>query len=971
MTTDTAVLAYSVTGQAQLAALNKQLERIQTLMFDLGKARDVSPITGTGFDKAGRAIGSVRDGIDEVGKSLRSVAPAAMEAGKAMDTVVSPTRAAGYESEINHVKSLNKQFYETKTRADAYANEMEHVANVNKTAAANVPLGQFEQFSQSLKTGLATAGTFAAKMAVLFAAFAAFRAVQAIIGGIIDGFKDLDTAARKVMSAMVVGGEANASYAGTFISLAYNAVKYRASVTEVGDATWELKSAGLSASEAMAGTGTALRLLTADVTDAGMTTRLLAGTYRVYKDELGSARTETEKFAYIGDVLALTLNRSQANMEGLVNGLKSSLAVAHAAGISFEVLMASLSVLNNQMMLGSMAGTGLRGGMSQISQDLDDIVERYGLVVDKGKSMGSQLLPILEQLHEKVQTGSLSIEEMAFWFKTSGLRGSQAILALVQNYDELRATIEAYSMEAAGSLEAMSNIRMQSLTENIDASKTALKSFGAMAAGPALNGINELSSGLNDLMAELIRYAGIEATLDVKLTMNGDYIEKLSTWKRLFADFGNMFAGMVLPGSGLLSGSIGDMAKMASGPLADLNTWLEKTLGITRETGDSFESMYDKMSEAGKTTWIEALVGDVGMLDIKLAEGTASNEDYAAALAAMEDRLLSVRDEINKTSAAYEDAAKNQDKDAAEEYGKKLSELENTYSSLRKEIAETKKEMGDMYDLIDNRSFALDTLFDLGEISKADYTAGLAEGVNAVIAEANRLAAAMPGSKEAMEAMEKAKRKIDEYGSKIEKDRNAMASLADEQKRLASEAVAASVGMIGNIETKDPAAIRDRIRMLEDMKKALSEPGDIIEVDKQIGNLLNTLAGLGVNVGYDMTKIMKEMGSLKAIADPLADTKNTLAGINAGELATFKGNLEGVKNQTLPDINKLVAVDLSAGFGVARDSVGRMNSELNETIKKVNIINGLLRMQQGLSGAGQGNVVTTGNSVNQQVKLGL
>lgn len=936
MGTDTARLDYVVTGQAQLAALDAQLSKIQSLMFNLGRAKDVSLIGAMGFGKVDEQLGAIRSGIAGVNADLGKMTPTAAKAGDAVGSIGTAATAAAPK------------------------------LNAAKAAAAGLgsamPTSQIEQFTTAFKKGIATAGTFASKLVILMLAFAAFRAVQTIITGVIQGFKDLDTATRKILSAEAVGAESNRSYAETFLTVAYNAIKFRTAVKDVGDATWELKSAGLSTSEALAGTGTVLKLLTADVTDVGMATRLTAGIYRTYRDELLKTRTEAEAFTYIGDVLAYTLNKSQVNMEGLIAGFKHSLGVSAAAGIEFEVLAASIAILNDRMMFGSIAGTGMRAAMIQISQDLDKIAARYNLVVDRGKSMGSQLMPILAQLHDQVQTGNLSIQEMEFWLKATGARGGQAILTLIQQYPELIKMVNALKTEAAGSLDAMANIRMDSLTRNIDSAKVSLKSFGAMAAGPLMNNLNTLLSGFNDTSAALIRLGEIAGKhIPIRFTFSDDDMAKMKWWQRVLLDLGKQSLGLMLPGSGLFVGGLGDMFKMAA-------DGLEK-LGVAADVSkDKLKELYVAMSETKKTSFVEAMLGDVDMLSVKVAEGSVTLDDYNAAIDTVTDSMNDNRDRIVALYAALSDETvmRGKSKDEAAAMRDEYENVTKTYLAQRKELASLNKEMSKMGDM---KGWALDTLFKTGDIGASDYLAALKKDTDAAIESANKMWAEKPGTAASFEALKTAGEKMNEYGSAAEKTKKAVSDLADAQDKF----LAAGLESLSFGGDESISSIKDRIFYLEQFKRTLADPSDILEVDKALAEMYKTLGGKGVNVSWDQQKIFEDIIALgKQVPAPIDEMSNKLAGLNAGPVAIFNQNLTDIKDGVIPGIATKVSGDLTAGFGVARNAVGMMNSALDETIKKVNIVVAALRLQQGLSTANQSLVGGFGGSqsINQQLKVG-
>ncbi len=968
MSTDTSRLDYVVTGQAQLAALDKQLERIQTLMMNLGKARDISAFAQGGFDKVGGDVEKIRTGVAGLKDSLATIPPVAADAGRAMSEIAAGGRTGGaWKEEVARINGLNTGLKNIGSAAPAAATALTATKQAAVDLGRSVPTGQIDQFTTAFKHGIATAGTFASKLAILMIAFLAFRAVQTIIRGVIQGFKDLDEATRKIISASAVAGEANTSYAGTFLTVAYNAVKYRTAIKDVGDATWELESAGLSASEALAGTGTVLKLLTADVTDVGTSTRLVAGIYRTFKDELGATASEAEKFARVGDVLAYALNRSQVNMEGLINGLKHSLGVAATAGIQFEVLVASLAVMNDHMMMGAIAGTGMRAALIQLSQDIEFLAERYDLVVDRSKSWGEQLMPVLEQLNQRINSGNLSIGEMSELLKSTGARGGQAILVLTQYFDDLDAMVKALETDAEGALDAMSGVRMDSFTRNLDAAKTSAKSFGATLFGPMMNGLNTMLSGLNDVSAELFRLGALFAKkYDLKLSISDDEIEKMKWWQRALLDAGKIIGGMLLPGSGLYASGMGDLFSWAADGLAKIG----EEAGMA---GDAFDKLYETMGESGRASMIEAMIGPVEMLSVRMAEGTVTAEDYRDAIdfltATLDDHVY----EYVRLTAEIERAKKEQNKSAEElaTMQSRWNELGKAIASDRKEIAGLTKDLNkfnnDMEKISDRKLWTLDTLFGLDEIKTEEYLAQLKKYANEAMLYATKLSTNQPGSDEANEAQRRAYELMNKYADETSRAAGAMANLSDKQR----EFLRAGLEGMALDDEASISMLRDRIWYFEQYKKTLSDPQDILEVDKALMALNNTLAGKGENRNWDLKELFEEMQLLKKeLVDPVADLGNKFDGLDEALKAGFIASLTNMKDGIVPGITTNVET-MATGFDSVRTVVNDLNGSLNLTLSVTSVImQNLYKIAKSRNFTGANSPDESTQSINQQLKSG-
>ena len=961
MSNDTTRIDIVTTGAADVARTAAAVQHLGAVLTSLANAtvtltghwEDTIPVATSRMDALGKsikglqvpAIGALNrldtqlNGLIDTfnrGQPARELA----EFNHQMDVAARGGRAGtAWSAEISRINALNGQVSNLRSTAATTVPAMTNLGNATRRAGEAAGMSQWQQFISNIRTGMATAGTFAAKLVVLFAFFAIFRTIQTIFRGIINGFKELDEAARKAMSAMVVGSNTNVSYGKTLLTIAYHAIKFRTSVKDVGDVLWELKSAGLSAAEANAGLATSLRLLNADIHNVGMNTRLVAAIYMAFKDQLGETRSEAEKFAYIGDVLAYTLNKSQVDLPGLIDGLKSTLAIAKTTGIEFEFLMSALATLNNQLMLGPIAGTGFRAGMAQVAQDLDKIVEKYGLVVDASESLGSQIMSILDQLHERVNTGSLSLKDMAFWFETTGLRGSQALVAMIQHFPEIKAMYEELKTAAEGSLKAMSDIRMQSFTRNWEAFKTGLKSLGAITFGGTLGEINKIVSALNDVMASLVNMTSRIWTIKVKAEGGGDNDEDL-WWAQHpgLAAIKQILVGG--PGTNLWK----DWGESLAGGF-------DKLFGGVEKVGDGLDDIISKYDEAKKAMLAGFELTAVQNLDVSIAEGTATIQMYNDAIGEVGDRIKALNDEI---VALRFDTSLD-----PSEATKKMRELTESLVSSRKELVGLKDKMKEAFGTLDMRSWALDTLFKTGDISKMEYLAESAKDVNAAIAEANKLWAEKPDTAEAFAAIKEAQDKLNSYIGTAREAREAGRSIFSE-----------TIGSMGIGDEASISSIKDRIWYMEQFKRTLSDPSDILETDRVLKSLYETLGGKGVNTSWDVQKLFEEMINLgKQLADPAANLGNAMSNINTGPLNDFNANIEGLITGKIPNLTTAVTDIGTTGFGAVNGAVDTLNGKLNTTNGTLNeILTKLIAAKTAGNLTGSIGIEGTGNS--RALKLG-
>jgi TP901 family phage tail tape measure protein len=225
------------------------------------------------------------------------------------------------------------------------------------------------------------------------------------------------------------------------------------SAENLGTILWELISAGLSYKEAMAGVGTITDLAVASELDLSEATRITAGLYRVFYDQLNAVGGATEKWRYVVDRLSATLNMSQIDMQGLVGGLSYLINEADAAGLKFEEVLAVLSVLNNRMLMGTKAGRSASRVLTELASNADKVASAFGIAVDTTKpiEMIDLLAKLRDRLEETSVKGKLSVKTFKEMQDIFGQVGKRAAVGLIQNVDEvIKTVISLESQQFAG-----------------------------------------------------------------------------------------------------------------------------------------------------------------------------------------------------------------------------------------------------------------------------------------------------------------------------------------------------------------------------------------------------------------------------------------------------------------------------------------------------------------------------------------
>jgi len=412
-----------------------------------------------------------------------------------------------------------------------------------------------QSFGQFFKQNFARA--FGAWLGAAITTFPIAYGVISTIGELNRQYNVLVDVSRYVQSATVGVAGTFADLSGIMKNIISLSVKTGKSFEEVGKALWEMKSAGFGMREALAGTEVALKLtmLAGGGIDIGKATRIVAGMYRLFKDQFAGIADETERFKNMFGEVVYVLNSSQIALDELLRSFEYFGATAKATGMPLEQMLGYLSVLSDERLPG--VGRAARQAANQIAQAIPMIAARYGIVLDSSKSLASEMNKVFEALNARIKDGTLSLEEFSVWMKEAGVRGGPAIIALARNWDKVKRTIEllkdsqkSLAMDFDEFFETVAEIRMSTFEMQWNRLKNAI--FGVTAEGihPLKNEMADLFKIMADGFETLWKALdNTSLALDALLASAGAFIGA-----RVGAATGAMFGG---PLGAMIGGSLG------------------------------------------------------------------------------------------------------------------------------------------------------------------------------------------------------------------------------------------------------------------------------------------------------------------------------------------------------------------------------------------------------------------------------
>ena len=314
-----------------------------------------------------------------------------------------------------------------------------------------------------------------------------------VIGaGMLKTAVDFDDSMRQVQAVTRATG-------GQFEALRQQAIDLGASTawsaSESAEAMRYLGMAGLSTNEILEATPQMLSLASAGAMELGaaadIATNVLSGFNLTISD-----------LAHVSDVLAQAAASSNTSVEQMGQAMAYVGPVASSAGLSIEETTAAIQVMSNSGIQGTMAGTALRGALTNLlspTTQAADVLATYGLTASDVNPEIHSLAEIIDTLGE----AGLSTGDAMTLF---GDRAGPAMLALIRTggggIRDYTAALEDCDGAAQEMAETMEGGAGGALRELEGAVETLSITFGDLIADalmPAIEGVTSLANWLSDL----------------------------------------------------------------------------------------------------------------------------------------------------------------------------------------------------------------------------------------------------------------------------------------------------------------------------------------------------------------------------------------------------------------------------------------------------------------------------------------
>lgn len=342
-----------------------------------------------------------------------------------------------------------------KEKRNVHINVTSNVAtSMNKGTVASKGL------STSLKgvgasANLATGGIKAMAMALVSSGVGAF---VVLVGALAGGFMGLINQSREFAQQMsnlkaVLGDNATPDAVDALSSSAKRLGATTAfTATQVGELQVELAKMGFNADQILASSDAVLALASASGTDLANASAIAAGTLR------GFNLTASDTMRVV-DVMASSFSKSSLDISKFQESMKQVAPIASTVGVSIEQASASLAVLANRGISGSLAGNQLKRIMSDLAQKT-------------GKSYRESLSLTAKRL----KGATSSAQKLAIAKELVGDRAKGSLIALAENVGELDRLTVAFD-NAGGSAKRMAEEKLNNLNGDLTKLSSAWSGF--------------------------------------------------------------------------------------------------------------------------------------------------------------------------------------------------------------------------------------------------------------------------------------------------------------------------------------------------------------------------------------------------------------------------------------------------------------------------------------------------------------
>jgi TP901 family phage tail tape measure protein len=297
-------------------------------------------------------------------------------------------------------------------------------------------------FNAAMNIMISRFGTMIIVFALFTQAVKAFNAAK-------EGFLELDTAIRKVASLVVAtSGDIREAMKLLTKQMVEFGISVGVSFKQMSDTMFFLASAGLDSVRVFESFAAAQRLvigtakdMTATIGENKQVVEVFAGLLNVFGDSMVGFNSEQEKAAEISGILFQAFKTNQILIGELAVGLTFAAQQAKISGVSLKELVATLAVLNTNLLKGSKAGTSFANALRDAVQNADKL-QKIGIDVSSIGTDSFQLLDFFESLGDVIERDQNKLRVLTELMEIFNIRGLRAVLVAADQVASIRKLTE-------------------------------------------------------------------------------------------------------------------------------------------------------------------------------------------------------------------------------------------------------------------------------------------------------------------------------------------------------------------------------------------------------------------------------------------------------------------------------------------------------------------------------------------------
>lgn len=280
---------------------------------------------------------------------------------------------------------------------------------------------------------------------------------------------------------------------------------------DLSEVMYYLKTANLSALEAMSAFPHVVQAVLGTGADVKTMVRAIAGAYNTMGKYMGSSLTPFEKFQEIADALTYTFATQEVEMNELVSGYTKFAPYVSGLEDDFTTLITIIGVLNTKMLKSGRTGRLLGRAILQISKNSKKLSSIFDISFDPDKPIN--FLNLLENIASKMKEGAkLTKKQGDAIQEVFATRAGVPIRLLVKDMETLIEAVKLAGVEATGFTKKIAEIRELTITRQMQRMGNILSVLsnnfmsGVYGAGSFAYALQQLNDTLAKAELPLKRY---------------------------------------------------------------------------------------------------------------------------------------------------------------------------------------------------------------------------------------------------------------------------------------------------------------------------------------------------------------------------------------------------------------------------------------------------------------------------------